>query len=47
MEKLPKAMRLRGRERIGQLFAEGNGGNARRVLAKALPNPDGLTRVSR
>jgi ribonuclease P protein component len=46
METLPKAMRLRGRERIGQLFAEGNGGASRRVLVKALPNTDGQTRVA-
>lgn len=46
MQTFPKAMRLAGRERIGQLFAEGNGGTSRAVLAKALPNPEGRTRVA-
>jgi ribonuclease P protein component len=44
-EGLPRESRLRGRDRIGDLFAEGTGGVSGAVLAKALPNPDGRTRV--
>ncbi len=46
MQTLPKSARLRGRDRIAQVFAEGSGGAARRVLAKSLPNDDGATRVA-
>ncbi len=46
-ERLPKKSRLRGRDRIGELFADGSGGVSGAVLAKALPNSeaDGQTRI--
>lgn len=38
-------MRLRGRERIGALFAEGAGAVSGAVLAKALPNSGAAVRI--
>lgn len=46
MEKLPRERRLRGRDRIGQLFGEGVGAVSGVVLAKALPNADGMVRIA-
>lgn len=43
---LPKAERLCGRERIGELFRAGGGGAAGKVAARALPNADGETRLA-
>lgn len=45
MEDLAREERLRGRERIGQLFQEGATGASGKVLARALPNPDARVRV--
>lgn len=46
MENLPRERRLRGRDRIGELFAAGSGAVSGVVLAKALPNADGAVRIA-
>lgn len=46
MEDLPKHQRLRGRERLGQLFREGARGAAGKIAVRALPNDDGMTRIA-
>lgn len=46
MERLPKERRLRGRDRIGQLFAEGARGSSGAILVRAVRNDDpGVTRI--
>ena len=45
MEDFPSELRIKNRARIGLLFSEGTTGIAGAVLVRALPNPDGPTRI--
>ncbi|MDR1744495.1 MAG: ribonuclease P protein component [Planctomycetota bacterium] len=46
MQNLPKERRLRGRERMGEIFASGSHAAVGTVLARALPCPDGQGRMA-
>ena len=46
MATLPKRERLRGRDRIGELFEKGSRGVSGPVAARALANDLGITRVA-
>lgn len=46
MQNLPRERRLRGRERMGELFAEGRHAASGTVLVRALPAPEGRGRMA-
>lgn len=46
MEDLPRAERLRGRDSISRLFAEGNTGASGGILVRALPGDAGIRRMA-
>lgn len=46
MEDLPREERLRGRDRIGEIFRDGTRASAGVIAARALRNPAGATRFA-
>ncbi len=46
MQNLPRERRLRGKERMGEIFAEGLHAAVGTVLVRALPSPEGDGRVA-